>query len=968
MASVNTSRAPDGQGTRTKHRHMSKSLVKLPSVVTYLLNLPDFNHNLWLPNRTSSTTLLIQVTVGTVMTIFLMSGVLIQGTKTTAVPADSPSEDETQPSAPKQCILPDSPTENLYGSWKSLIPTIVKSYLHYTSGTLGKPLPATPTCMSLCNNPIECMWKVTKILCLLFDHKLFFFLLVHSGFFPTAPSQPRMAVSIDLLAFYCTLFEWSCDAINNKTVHKPFQRGLGSAVQWYDVLQVQVELRIETAVQVSCFGGTTFSWSLSINGDDIHVATNGNFHHHHRHLAGDSPSFYGPAYFLPKSQVDAMGTYIEKQRKKPPKVHKWPVPDEAIDACESSYEAADGKKQKTSMDSFDDTGLMVLICRHNIPLFLTNIDSPGEQQKYSIMLIAHLFSLLPLQATVVALYDYDILPEFIVQWLRFATTAMHAYGHEWACQLIFNPHLAVGLGLSDKHSSSRQCHIWLINCQVTAVGNEMVREIDAPARLTKDLDTILTLQTDIDTMDRAIQAARNAMTQDSMPDDTMAALDSLGHTHECLMSKVDALYSSLNVCNKFPKLDSISLDFVHILLLAHDLKINVHKLDHAVGGAQQALDPLSTKLNELHNHQPLMEDVWISCSEGEVPRWMEDKDCSQCLEEQHQLGTEADNLCRWYGTELTAVELHLLSLPFHWSNPLALAAQFKSQTNRATALVTQLSGHNPQILRHWVNATTVELPNTAPEEVNVDLDHVLGPPDGTSNLENQLLVDYLTEILQALLTKKVMVTTEIIWEIPEARNGLTQFTQSTDQINDVCINSCIPLLFSALNIPEVHHFMVFSTHDLTHIHYNAPNEILWKAMTWTLFWSKDLWIIPIHRPLLVGHWVVCIVYFSCKELQLFDSLGEQKPWRADVQDVIKLITRLLNITKKKHLEVQADSFGWVACLTATLPLQKNGYDCGIWILATIAAVLQGYNTTGLKGADMPAFRHYLRALVMSIPA
>ncbi|KAF8835149.1 hypothetical protein BDN67DRAFT_873149, partial [Paxillus ammoniavirescens] len=76
---------------------------------------------------------------------------------------------------------------------------------------------------------------------------------------------------------------------------------------------------------------------------------------------------------------------------------------------------------------------------------------------------------------------------------------------------------------------------------------------------------------------------------------------------------------------------------------------------------------------------------------------------------------------------------------------------------------------------------------------------------------------------------------------------------------------------------------VFSTHDLTCIQYNAPDKILWKATAWTLFWSKDLWIIPIHRPLLIGHWVVCIAYFSCKELQLFDSLGEQKPWRADVQ-------------------------------------------------------------------------------------
>ncbi|KAF8835151.1 hypothetical protein BDN67DRAFT_1042529 [Paxillus ammoniavirescens] len=46
----------------------------------------------------------------------------------------------------------------------------------------------------------------------------------------------------------------------------------------------------------ACFGGTTFGWSLSINGGDIHVATDGNFHHHHRCSAGDSPSFYDPAY------------------------------------------------------------------------------------------------------------------------------------------------------------------------------------------------------------------------------------------------------------------------------------------------------------------------------------------------------------------------------------------------------------------------------------------------------------------------------------------------------------------------------------------------------------------------------------------------------------------------------------------------------------------------------------------------
>jgi hypothetical protein len=37
--------------------------------------------------------------------------------------------------------------------------------------------------------------------------------LVEHGFFPTAPSQPNLAVSIDFLEFYYALFEQSADAI-----------------------------------------------------------------------------------------------------------------------------------------------------------------------------------------------------------------------------------------------------------------------------------------------------------------------------------------------------------------------------------------------------------------------------------------------------------------------------------------------------------------------------------------------------------------------------------------------------------------------------------------------------------------------------------------------------------------------------------------------------------------------------------
>ncbi|KAG9309101.1 hypothetical protein JVU11DRAFT_10985 [Chiua virens] len=72
-----------------------------------------------------------------------------------------------------------------------------------------------------------------------------------------------------------------------------------------------------------------------------------------------------------------------------------------MNECEESYIATDGNKQKTAADIYDDTGIMGLICCHDIPLFFANIDSPGKQQKYAVALISHLFLLLLETATVV---------------------------------------------------------------------------------------------------------------------------------------------------------------------------------------------------------------------------------------------------------------------------------------------------------------------------------------------------------------------------------------------------------------------------------------------------------------------------------------------------------------------------------------------------------------------------------------
>jgi len=39
--------------------------------------------------------------------------------------------------------------------------------------------------------------------------------------------------------------------------------------------------------------------------------------------------------------------------------------------------------------------------------------------------------------------------------LRFAMTAMRVYGHEWVCQLTYNPRILVSLGLSDGEGTER---------------------------------------------------------------------------------------------------------------------------------------------------------------------------------------------------------------------------------------------------------------------------------------------------------------------------------------------------------------------------------------------------------------------------------------------------------------------------------------------------------------------------------
>ncbi|KAF9504217.1 hypothetical protein BS47DRAFT_1308549 [Hydnum rufescens UP504] len=81
------------------------------------------------------------------------------------------------------------------------------------------------------------------------------------------------------------------------------------------------------------------------------------------------------------------------------------VPNSVLNTCGDSFIAADGDRIKASTQQFDDTGLMALLCHHDIALYVANMRTPGKKQFYAFALIMALFKELPEWWTVGILYD-----------------------------------------------------------------------------------------------------------------------------------------------------------------------------------------------------------------------------------------------------------------------------------------------------------------------------------------------------------------------------------------------------------------------------------------------------------------------------------------------------------------------------------------------------------------------------------
>ncbi|KAK6974115.1 hypothetical protein R3P38DRAFT_3335893 [Favolaschia claudopus] len=236
------------------------------------------------------------------------------------------------------------------------------------------------------------------------------------------------------------------------------------------------------AICPACFGGKWENAAMVlkalVNGDACFT------HSRNKGNGTIDPARHHPStIFVSTDVTDTMDAYVESIRPsrhaaaddegEPEDDHfedpRLPVPKSVLDECESSFVAADERRIKSSTKFFDDTGLMALTCRHDHPLFVVNMKSAGEKQANMLALLQMLFSHLPRDFVVGFLYDivcqlerslrkWNFFPPEYMERLRFAVSVLHAFGHNWVCQLQYHPRRRRLFGLSDGEGCERFWH------------------------------------------------------------------------------------------------------------------------------------------------------------------------------------------------------------------------------------------------------------------------------------------------------------------------------------------------------------------------------------------------------------------------------------------------------------------------------------------------------------------------------
>ncbi|KAF7334389.1 ULP-PROTEASE domain-containing protein [Mycena venus] len=385
-------------------------------------------------------------------------------------------------------------------AWNLLLPRLEEPFAEYQRSTHAQRPSCIPTsirhdCTASCGEAVEASVQCLYILhleqvqvntCSCMPVAV---LLVQHGVFPASPTKPRTGVSIDLLEFYRALFERSCDAITAlaaalRTIYDrrgyrvllrrnpglravdPFREALSNAVTWSSNLQDRLRTRVDAALAAAedaLFGAISAPAPMTVDGHATEAATPtpamptptpvtptptpatpGD----PRSGSHDAPPSTSPA-------IDAISTNT-RSRLAPPTLEEWGRP---LEEGGDVVLGADGCFSYRHLRSAGDGPISY------DPTYFVPKEKVHKQQ-YIVALLEEVNDHLPPQATVVQAYDvgcvtdhslnlFPILSVGFRERVSFIINAMHAYGHQWVCQLIYNPRLRRGVGLTDGEGVER---------------------------------------------------------------------------------------------------------------------------------------------------------------------------------------------------------------------------------------------------------------------------------------------------------------------------------------------------------------------------------------------------------------------------------------------------------------------------------------------------------------------------------
>ncbi|CAK5284324.1 unnamed protein product [Mycena citricolor] len=616
---------------------------------------------------------------------------------------------------------------------------------------------------------------------------------------------------------------------------------------------------------------------LQSRGGDVQFGADGCFNYRHLRAAGNGPSLFSQEYFLTPEEVYKVKETVLLARKSPKPLKESLISADIVDACGESWTAANEHKQKGDPKCYDSTGIFALTCHHSQVLFMCDIDTPGEQQHYIIALLEKVASLLPSNATITQCYDigcvldrsnnlFPILSAHLRSRVSFSLNAMHAFGHQWACQLVYNSRMKLG----------------------------------PPVRVQCELSKIVSLQNQIEDIDDTLEQLQKTVEDRQSSESAHIAIQDLQSTHVKLSQQAEHLFTSLNLETHYPELAGLPFEFVQILLLMRDLKIQIRKqaigtflewenLDRAVQGQWEPLDhilqhELEQEINflqrvasrwrrQLQIPQPrlLAMDPTLSVSShnftpAAAPAAAPAATPAAPLNpeptiEEHTNQVEADpleddmNQSLWVDSEDISID-EVAACPSDSEEALAVSDMMETDDDKDTAT---LEHDNCHVRISWASFTK-----------------------SRSTCDNNLLRDLTAHVAKFSVIRdlqtRVVVLPGNLPAVAVYQSDLALLTGSTARLNGHILNSVSAAILSwcmqpfSLHALSAQRCALLSTYDLHRVRFNAPDKVIWKNLAPTEYWNKSIWIIPVHRQA-QEHWALVIVLVHEQKLLLFDSLA-----------------------------------------------------------------------------------------------